>query len=74
MDFTFISDLDQKRFIAREVLEDLPEWFGFEESREEYIRESAHMPYIAGFACGELHGFMALKETAPTRQRSMSAA
>lgn len=65
MNFSFITAPDRKSRIAREVLEDLPEWFGIEESREEYIRESANMPFVAGFSGGDPVGFMALKETSP---------
>ncbi len=36
-----LSDKDEKRRIARLVLEALPDWFGIPESREGYIRESA---------------------------------
>lgn len=32
-----ITDLDRKAAIAREILEDILEWFGIEESRENYI-------------------------------------
>ena len=34
-----INDAD-KKYIARNILEALPEWFGIPESREEYIRDS----------------------------------
>lgn len=54
---------DRRRAIAREVLEDLPEWFGIPESKEEYIRESGNMPFLAAMEGEEVLGFMALKET-----------
>ncbi len=60
-----VSDPERKRAIAREVLEDLPEWFGIPESTEEYIRESAGMPFFAAMKGEETIGFMALKETSP---------
>ena len=53
----------EKQCIARTVLEDLPEWFGIPESREEYIRESGAMPFFAAVEGDEVIGFMALKET-----------
>ena len=37
----FIEDKDEKRKISREVLEALKEWFEVDESRDQYIRESA---------------------------------
>ena len=41
MDYLLIEDANQKQDIARKILEALPEWFGIEDSREEYIRDSA---------------------------------
>ena len=63
MHIAMISDPGQKRAIAREVLEDLPEWFGIPESTEEYIRESGNKPFFAAMEGEEVLGFMALKET-----------
>ncbi len=60
-----ILDPERKRAIAREVLEDLPEWFGIPESTEEYICESGNMPFFACMEKDEVLGFMALKETSP---------
>lgn len=60
-----IEDPAQKRAIAREVLLDLPEWFGIPESTEAYIRESGSMPFFAAMEKDEILGFMALKETSP---------
>lgn len=60
-----ITDPEQKRQIAREILADLPEWFGIPESTEAYIRESAAMPFFAAMEEGEAVGFMAMKETSP---------
>lgn len=58
-----IQDSREKERIARRVLEALPDWFGIEESREEYIRESMDQPFFACFAGGEPVGFLCLKET-----------
>lgn len=63
MHITRIESPERKQTIAREVLEDLPEWFGIPESKEEYIRESAGMPFFAAQKNGEDLGFMAMKET-----------
>lgn len=58
-----INDCERKLAIAREVLEDLPEWFGIPESTEEYIRESCNMPFFAAMEGDRVLGFMAMKET-----------
>lgn len=63
MQVVIIEDAARKRAIAREVLEDLPEWFGIPESTEEYIRESGNMPFFAAMEGEAVLGFMALKET-----------
>lgn len=42
-----IQTAEEKRRIACEILADLPEWFGIPESTEEYIHESASMPFFA---------------------------
>ena len=65
MYITLIDDAERKRAIAREVLLDLPEWFGIPESTEEYIRESGGMPFFAANEGEDVLGFMALKETSP---------
>ncbi len=63
MHVTQITDADRKRAIAREVLEDLPEWFGIPESTEEYIRESGNMPFFAAVEGENVLGFISMKET-----------
>jgi len=65
MHVTMIDNPERKRTIAREVLLDLPEWFGIPESAEEYIRESGNMPFFAAIEGADVLGFMALKETSP---------
>ena len=60
-----IESAEEKKKISREVLADLPEWFGIPESTEEYIRESADMPFWASFSGPETTGFIALKQTSP---------
>lgn len=59
----FIEDKDEKRKISREILESLTEWFEVEESREQYIRESADQPFWAYFDNDVPSGFLCLKET-----------
>ena len=58
-----VTDTAEKKKISREILEALPDWFGVEESREEYIRSSADLPFFAAFAVNQAVGFLCLKET-----------
>jgi GNAT superfamily N-acetyltransferase len=58
-----IFDKDAKRTIARKVLEALRGWFEVDESREQYIRESADQIFIAAKENDEYVGFLCLKET-----------
>ncbi|MBE7009773.1 MAG: GNAT family N-acetyltransferase, partial [Ruminococcaceae bacterium] len=53
-----ISDKNEKKRIAREILEALPEWFGIPESREEYITQSAEQLFFAAEEDGETVGFL----------------
>jgi GNAT superfamily N-acetyltransferase len=53
----------EKKRVAREILEALPEWFGVIESREAYIRESGAQPFFAAFMDNRAVGFLCLKET-----------
>lgn len=55
-----IIDKKEKERIAREVLNDLPEWFGIPESTENYIKESQTKPFLASFYKDELAGFIVL--------------
>ena len=59
----FIEDKEEKKRISREVLEALREWFEVDESREQFIRESADQPFWAAFENDALAGFLCLKET-----------
>ena len=58
-----IKDPDEKRVIARTVLEALPEWFEVEESRENYIRDCADRTFLAAKDDDKIMGFLCLKET-----------
>lgn len=58
-----IADPGQKRKIAREILEALPDWFGIPESTEQYIRESADEIMVAAEENGQTLGFLCLKRT-----------
>ena len=65
MQIVEITDAEEKRRIAAEILLDLPEWFGLPDSTEMYIRESAQMPFYAAMAEEEAAGFIAMKKTSP---------
>ena len=58
-----IMDPVEKGRIARLVLEALPDWFGVEESREAYIRESREQAFFAAADNGIPVGFLCLKRT-----------
>ena len=58
-----IKDRSKREEIARYILEKLPEWFGIEESRENYILESKNQFFIAALEMDKPIGFVCLKET-----------
>lgn len=63
MDIKLIDDYDDKQKIARQILEALPDWFGIEDARESYIKESADQLFFAAFDKNQAIGFLCLKET-----------
>ena len=63
MDIREISAASEKQRITREILEALPDWFGIEESREEYIRKSVDLTFYAAYDGNQPIGFICLKET-----------
>ena len=63
MDIREISAASEKQKITREILEALPDWFGIEKSREEYIRKSADLTFYAAYDGNQTIGFICLKET-----------
>lgn len=58
-----IKDADAKRTIARNVLEALHDWFEVDESREQYIAESADQIFLAAKQDARYVGFLCLKQT-----------
>ena len=58
-----IKDSDEKKRIARTVLEGLKEWFEVEESREGYIRDCSDWIFLAAKEDDKVMGFLCLKET-----------
>ena len=63
MNIDIVKDSETKKKITREVLEALPEWFEVEESREQYIKESAERIMVASFDGDKATGFLCLKPT-----------
>lgn len=53
-----IENSNEKEQIARRILEDLPDWFGLEQSRETYIRESKDQSFFAAVEGAEILGFL----------------
>lgn len=58
-----IGDPGLKREIARGILEALRDWFGLDDSREQYIADSAGWMFFAARDEGGYTGFLCLKET-----------
>jgi GNAT superfamily N-acetyltransferase len=54
---------EEKKVIARQILEALPEWFGIPESTENYISESANQDMFVAYEDDKPVGFICLKET-----------
>lgn len=58
-----IDDRDRRAEIARAILEALPDWFGNEAAREDYIAKSRDWPFFAAFEEDAPVGFLCLKPT-----------
>lgn len=58
-----ISEKEEKKNVARQILEALPEWFGIPESTENYISESAEQDMYVAYDDEKPVGFICLKET-----------
>lgn len=58
-----VFDKPDKREIARNILEALPEWFEVEESREQYIEDSGEQIFVAAKDGERPVGFICLKGT-----------
>lgn len=63
MKFEFVTETALKAAIVKEVLYDLPEWFGLPESTQGYIDESESLPLWSATINDEPAGFVTLKET-----------
>lgn len=40
-----INDKQEKKIISTSILESLPDWFGIQESTQEYISKSSNLPF-----------------------------
>lgn len=58
-----ILNINDKKAIAREILEALPDWFGLPEAREEYIAASLHQKFYVAIENKRHIGFLCLNET-----------
>lgn len=58
-----ITDKSEKEHICREILYDLPEWFGLPESTESYITDSKDMPFLVAYVDDKLAGFIVMNAT-----------
>lgn len=58
-----LEDADQKKKVARIILEGLSEWFEIEESREAYISQSGSQTMFAAFKEDRPIGFLCLTPT-----------
>lgn len=58
-----IFDRDERRRIAREILSDLPDWFGNPQAVDDYVERSAQMIFFAAFEQDNPAGFLCLNQT-----------
>lgn len=58
-----IIDKKEKETISRDVLNNLPEWFGIPESTEEYIKDLQDKYFLACYVNEEIAGFIVLNAT-----------
>ncbi len=58
-----IKSPTEKAVIAKQMLSDLPDWFGIPESTADYIEKSQNMPFLASLIGDKAVGFVALKQT-----------
>ncbi|MDQ8219863.1 GNAT family N-acetyltransferase [Enterococcus faecium] len=63
MPISFVKDREEKGKCVREILLDLPEWFGLPESTEKYIEESSKLPLWCEKRKEEYLGFIILSQT-----------
>jgi GNAT superfamily N-acetyltransferase len=59
--FTVAAVTDGREALAREILEELPEWFGIPEATEAYVKAADKLPMLAYESGGKVIGFLTLK-------------
>ncbi|MFP4078903.1 MAG: GNAT family N-acetyltransferase [Candidatus Izemoplasmataceae bacterium] len=62
MRYSWIHNEALKQQITKEVLDDLPEWFGIEEATQMYIDHVKEKPFLAVYDADTIVGFYALRE------------
>ena len=63
IEITIVMDSNQRANIVKEVLLDLPEWFGLPESTQAYIDEARELTMFVAKVDGKVAGFITLGET-----------
>ena len=58
-----INEKQEKKLVARQILEALPEWFGIAEAREKYISDSEEQIFFAAKHKEKYVGFLCLNKT-----------
>ncbi|MFW5913986.1 MAG: GNAT family N-acetyltransferase [Bacillota bacterium] len=62
MRYLWIDKQTIKQRITKEVLNDLPEWFGIDEATETYVENVKDKPFLAVYDADTIVGFYALRE------------
>lgn len=57
-----IFDQESKKAILKDILDALPEWFGIEAAKQEYIDEGSNLPFWAYYENQQPVGFIAVKK------------
>lgn len=63
IEITKVMDSNHRASTVKEVLQDLPEWFGLPESTQAYIDEARELTMFVAKADGKVAGFITLSET-----------
>jgi len=58
-----VIDKQLKEAISKEILSDLPEWFGLPQSTKEYIHQAAKHPFWVAKNKKQILGFISMRET-----------
>ncbi len=58
-----LDNAEEKRDIAKNILNSLPNWFGRPESTQIYINESSKLPFFVAYDGAKPLGFVSMKES-----------